>query len=199
MKRLFFVFFLLSSLLAYGQSDSIVRVNVRGMVYENQTLDPLEGAQVRLLRTDSTQAAGALVQKSGLFVLPGIPTGTYILQISFMGFKEQRFSVTLPQRPGNFRVKDILMREDAKVMAEAVVEGKLAEITVVDDTVMYNADAYKLQEGAVVEELIKKDPNIIKVAQDKKTYELRSRIYENAPEKKEESTQIQENGLIYFD
>ena len=51
----------------------------------------------------------------------------------------------------------------------------------------------------VVEELIRKDPNIINVAQDKKTYELRSRIYENAPEKKEESTQIQENGLIYFD
>ena len=161
MKRLFFVLFLLSSLLAYGQADSIVRVNVRGMVYENQTLDPLEGAQVRLLRTDSTQAAGALVQKSGLFVLPGIPTGTYILQISFMGFKEQRFSVTLPRRPGNFRVKDILMREDAKVMAEAVVEGKLAEMTVVDDTVMYNADAYKLQEGAVVEELIKKLPGVV--------------------------------------
>ena len=161
MKRLFFVLFLLSSLLAYGQSDSIVRVNVRGMVYENQTLDPLEGAQVRLLRTDSTQAAGALVQKSGLFVLPSIPTGTYILQISFMGFKEQRFSVTLPRRPGNFRVKDILMREDAKVMAEAVVEGKLAEMTVVDDTVMYNADAYKLQEGAVVEELIKKLPGVV--------------------------------------
>ena len=152
---------MLSSLLAYGQSDSIVRVNVRGMVYENQTLDPLEGAQVRLLRTDSTQAAGALVQKSGLFVLPGIPTGAYILQISFMGFKEQRFSITLPRRPGNFRVKDILMREDAKVMAEAVVEGKLAEMTVVDDTVMYNADAYKLQEGAVVEELIKKLPGVV--------------------------------------
>ena len=151
---------LIVSLSALGQADSL-RLNIRGMVYENQSLDPLEGAQVRLLRTDSTQVAGALVQKNGLFTLPGIPTGTYILQVSFMGFKEQRFSITLPRKAGNYRVKDILMREDAKVMAEAVVEGKLPEMTVVDDTIMYNADAFKLQEGAVVEELIKKLPGVV--------------------------------------
>ena len=149
------------SVLAMGQTDSIARLTVRGMVYENQSLDPLEGAQVRLLRPDSTQAAGALVGKNGLFTLPGIPSGTYVLKVSFMGFKDQRFSLTLPRKSGNYRVKDILMREDAKVMAEAVVEGKLAEMTVIDDTVQYNADAYKLQEGAVVEELIKKLPGIV--------------------------------------
>ncbi|MBQ8050644.1 MAG: TonB-dependent receptor [Bacteroidaceae bacterium] len=148
-------------LLAMGQTDTIPRLNIRGMVYENQSLDPLEGAQVRLLRTDSTQVAGALVQKNGLFTLPGIPTGTYILQVSFMGFKEQKFSITLPRKTGNYRVKDILMREDAKMMAETVVEGKLPEMVVVDDTIMYNADAYKLQEGAVVEELIKKLPGVV--------------------------------------
>ena len=37
----------------------------------------------------------------------------------------------------------------------------MAELTVVDDTVMYNADAYKLEEGAMVEELIKKLPGIV--------------------------------------
>ena len=137
------------------------RLNIRGMVYENQSLDPLEGAQVRLLRPDSTQVTGVVVQKNGLFVLPNIPAGNYILHVSFIGFKDQRFSITLPKRSGNFRVKDILMREDAKVMAEAVVEGKLPEMVVVDDTIMYNADAFKLQEGALVEELIKKLPGIV--------------------------------------
>ena len=162
MRRCLFIFLmLLVSALALGQTDSIARLTVRGMVYENQSLDPLEGAQVRLLRQDSTQVAGALVGKNGLFTLPGIPSGTYVLKVSFMGFKDQRFSITLPRKSGNYRVKDILMREDAKVMAEAVVEGKLPEMTVVDDTVMYNADAYKLQEGAVVEELIKKLPGVV--------------------------------------
>ncbi len=170
MRRIFISFFLLvattqlsilSSLRAQTVQQAEPRLNIRGMVYENQSLDPLEGAQVRLLRPDSTQVTGVVVQKNGLFVLPNIPAGNYILHVSFIGFKDQRFSVSLPKRSGNFRVKDILMREDAKVMAEAVVEGKLPEMVVVDDTIMYNADAYKLQEGALVEELIKKLPGIV--------------------------------------
>ena len=137
------------------------KVNIRGMVYDNQSFDPLEGAQVRLYKSDTIQVAGAMVAKNGQFVLPDITIGTYTLSVTFMGYKQQRFALTLPRKSGNYRVKDILMREDAKVMAEAVVEGKLPEMTVVDDTVMYNADAFKLQDGAVVEELIKKLPGVV--------------------------------------
>ena len=151
---------LLVPLTAWAQADTIPRLTIRGMVRDNQTFDPLEGAQVRLLR-DSTQVAGALVQKNGLFILPDIPSGSYALSITFIGYKEQRFALALPRRSGNYRVKDVLMREDAKVMAETVVEGKLPEMTVVDDTIMYNADAYKLPEGAVVEELVKILPGIV--------------------------------------
>ena len=161
MRRFLIICLLLAPLMTWAQVDSIPRLTIRGMVRENQTFDPLEGAQVRLLR-DSVQVTGALVQKSGLFTLPNVPAGDYTLSISFIGYKEQRFALTLPRRSGNFRVKDVLMREDAKVMAEAVVEGKLAEMTVVDDTIMYNADAFKLQEGALVEELIEILPGIVK-------------------------------------
>ena len=54
-----------------------------------------------------------------------------------------------------------MMRENVTVMKEAVVTASLPEMTVVDDTVMYNADAYKLEEGAMVEELIKKLPGVV--------------------------------------
>lgn len=162
MRRLLMIWLMLLPLAAWAQGDTIPRLTVRGVVRENQTFDPLEGAQVRLLR-DSTLVAGAVVQHSGLFTLPNVPSGQYTLSVTFIGYKEQRFALTLPRRAGNFRVKDILMREDAKVMAEAVVEGKLAEMTVVDDTVMYNADAFKLQEGAMVEELVERLPGIVKM------------------------------------
>lgn len=158
----YFLLFLLSflPLFSLGQTDTIPKLNIRGLVRDNQSFDPLEGAQVRLLR-DSTQIAGTVVQKNGLFVLPNIPTGNYTLSVSFIGFKEQKFALNLPKRSGNFRIQDVLMREDAKMMAEAVVEGKLPEMTVVDDTIMYNADAFKLQDGAMVEELIKRLPGIV--------------------------------------
>lgn len=50
----------------------------------------------------------------------------------------------------------------------------------------------------VVEELIKRDPNIIQIAQNQKTLELRSRIYENAPGEEKEQSRTEEESLIYF-
>ncbi len=137
-----------------------LRLHIRGTVMDNQTLDALESAQVRLYNAQGKMLRGVITQKNGQFVLPDVPAGQYTLAVTFVGYKEQRFQLTLPRRSGNYRVADILMREDAKMMAEAVVEGKLPEMTVKEDTVMYNADAFKLTDGALVDELVKKLPGI---------------------------------------
>ncbi len=142
-------------------AQETARLNIRGTVYDNQSLDPLEGAQVRLTNAEGKLVSGNMTQKNGQFLLPGIPTGEYTLTVSFIGFKEQAFSLTLPKKSGNYKVADVMMREDTKLLAEATVTGKLPEMTVVDDTVMYNADAFKLPDGALVEELIKKLPGIV--------------------------------------
>ncbi|MCH5168189.1 MAG: TonB-dependent receptor [Prevotellaceae bacterium] len=143
------------------QQAQVAKLNIRGTVFENQSLQPLEGAAVKLFNERDSMIAGATTKQNGQFLLPDIPTATYKLQVSFMGFKQQQFSLTLPRRPGNFKVADIMMREDATVMAEAVVEGKLPEMTIVDDTMVYNADAFKLPEGSMVEDLVKKLPGIV--------------------------------------
>ena len=144
-----------------ARSNGVARVNVRGTVFENQTLTPMEGAAVKLYNAKDSMIAGALTAENGRFLLPNILAGKYTIKVSYMGYKEQVFAVTLPERTGNFKVNDIMMREEATMMKEAVIEGKLAELTVVDDTMMYNADAFKLEDGAMVEELIKKLPGIV--------------------------------------
>ena len=136
-------------------------LNIRGTVFENEKLQPMEGAAVKLLSERDSMIAGVMTKQNGQFLLPGIPAATYTLQVSFMGFKTQKFRLTLPQRSGNFKVADVMMREDATMMAEAVVEGRLPEMTVIDDTVAYNADAFKLPDGSMVEDLIKKLPGIV--------------------------------------
>lgn len=135
-------------------------LNVRGTVFDSQQLQTLPGAQVKLAKPDGTLVAGAVTNDKGQYLLKDIPTGTYRLNVSFIGYKAQNFTITLPKKSGNFKVSDVLLKENATMMQETVVEGKMAEMTVVDDTVMYNADAFKLPDGAVVEDLIKKLPGI---------------------------------------
>ncbi len=156
-----FLLLLFLSVTSVLGAQETTKLNIRGTVYDNQSLDPLEGAQVRLTNAEGKLISGNVTQKNGQFLLPGIPADSYTLSVTFMGYKEQTFTLVLPQKSGNYKVADVMMREDTQLMAEATVTGKLPEMVVVDDTVMYNADAFKLPDGALVEELIKKLPGIV--------------------------------------
>ncbi len=135
--------------------------NVRGMVYESSTLKGLPGASVLVNDSTGKMVAGRQTLESGAFMIPGVPAGKYTLKVSYMGFKTQTFALDLKGKGGNKKVADVLMKEDATLMQEAVVEGKLPEMTIVDDTVVYNAAAFTVPPGAMVEELIKKLPGIV--------------------------------------
>jgi hypothetical protein len=135
--------------------------NVRGTVYESSTLKGLPGASVLVNDSTGKMVAGRQTTNNGHFLIPGVPAGNYTLKISYMGFKTQSFALQLSGKGGNKKVADVLMKEDATLMQEAVVEGKLPEMTVADDTVVYNAAAFALPPGAMVEELIKKLPGIV--------------------------------------
>jgi len=135
--------------------------NVRGTVYESSTLKGLPGASVTVNDSTGKMVAGRQTTANGQFMIPGVPVGKYTLKVSFMGFKTQSFALNLTGKGGNKKVNDVLLREDATVMKEAVVEGKMPEMTVVDDTMMYNATAFALPPGSMVEELIKKLPGIV--------------------------------------
>lgn len=152
--------FMIATTLASAQQKQAL-LNIRGTVFENEKLQPMEGAAVKLYNERDSMITGATTKQNGQYLLPGIPAATYTLKVSFMGYKTQQFKLTLPQKSGNYKVADVMMREDATLMAEAVVEGKLPEMTVIDDTVAYNADAFKLPEGSMVEDLIKKLPGIV--------------------------------------
>ncbi len=96
-----------------------------------------------------------------------------------------------------------LSEEEIMRMSSGVVDAYLTEGAYLY-TVQYISDIqqeavvnYPVNE--VVEKLIKKDPNIIKIAQDAKITELRSKIYDSLKGQKESVNAIYDNkGLTYF-
>ena len=95
-----------------------------------------------------------------------------------------------------------LTEEEILRMSSGVVDAYLFDGAYIYATIYLN----QMQEESivnypvneVVEELIKKDPNIVLIAQNQKTFELRSKIYENSVNQKEKEVRIQEE-LMYFD
>ncbi len=62
-----------SSQSATALDSTNFRLNIRGTVYENQTLQPMEGAAVKLYNGQDSMLVGNITQKNGQFLLPGVP------------------------------------------------------------------------------------------------------------------------------
>ena len=154
-----FLLFILVSFLIQAQvpvqSDKFY-LEVRGTVYDRESLDPMPGAGVQLLDKESKVVKSATTNDKGLFHLSKVEAGNYTVKISFMGFQTQTFTLKLPQKNGNYRTADVMMRESTKMLAETVVTAQAVEMTVVEDTIQFNASAFTVPEGSVVEELIKR-------------------------------------------
>ena len=135
------------------------KITVSGLVMDGDANEPLMGASVVLLAPkDSSQVAGVATNLEGKFNLPAVKKGNYILRVSYMGFVSQFKNLTLQKGEKTQDIGTITLREDSKLMREAEVTGKLAQMEMKADTFVYNAEAFRLPEGANLEELVKKLP-----------------------------------------
>lgn len=121
--------------------------------------EPLIGASVRLLAgKDSTVVRTAIADADGRFVLRDVPKGTYTAEMSYVGSKTEYRKVTMAD--ANVTLKPVVLSENATMLAEAVVTGIRTPIKVMQDTVEYSAETYKVQPNAVVEDLLKRLPGV---------------------------------------
>lgn len=155
MKRFSTLFILcLCSFMAMAQ-----KVTLSGAVMDASLNEPLTGASVVLLQPkDSAQAAGVSSDLEGKFKLPAVKSGNYILRVSFMGFQTYYRNITLPKGNKSINLGEITLQENSKMLKEAEVTAKLAQVEMSADTFIYNAEAFRLPEGSMLEELVKKLP-----------------------------------------
>ena len=157
-KCLLMLLMILFSPMAFAQQSG---VNVTGSVVEQGSDTPIEQATVRLLNVkDSAMVRGVVSARNGSFTLKNVKKGSYLLHITFIGYDPlyQPLQITGKKNPVN--VGKLELSDGAIELGEAVVIGKAHEGTVRNDTVEYNADSYKVTEGSVLEDLLKKMPGV---------------------------------------
>lgn len=140
-------------------ASAFSQYNISSSVFDQTNGGSLEGVSVRLMAAkDSAYINGAQTNENGAFVISKIPNGQYILQVSFMGYITQTVNVAVAGK--NVTLKAFHLSEDEKMLKEVVVRGTAAQMTVKGDTLEYNAAAFKTNENAVVEDLLKKLPGV---------------------------------------
>lgn len=145
---------LLLSLILASSAFSQKAAVIKGIVTDS-TGTPLHGASVKILAgKDST---GMITGKDGSFELGLQAVSSIKLEISNIGFAP--FVKTYQAVNSPINAGTIQLIAESSVLPEVVIKS-LNPITIKEDTVEYNASAYKVREGAPVEDVIKKLPGV---------------------------------------
>ncbi|MBQ7691518.1 MAG: TonB-dependent receptor [Muribaculaceae bacterium] len=135
---------------------------INGIVVDASDTTELIGATVRLLRatTDSTLVKGTATDEHGVFDIKGVKAGKYVLKFSYLGYTDVMRHVTIGADGRDVNLGVVSMSPNTVMLKETTVIGVKTPITVKEDTIEYNADTYKTQANAVVEDLLKRLPGV---------------------------------------
>lgn len=141
-------------------ADGLKTDKIFGKLADKETGAAIEFAAVQLLHMpDSAQVGGVASDRNGNFSLPLNRTGELCLKISYMGYKTIYFPIVYKSLgSGDIVLDKLLMSSDAIMLDEALVVAEIPPLQMEGDTLVYNTAAFKVTEGAVLEELVEKLP-----------------------------------------
>ncbi len=154
MRTIISFFLLVFTLSAYSQSNTI-----SGEILD-ETGTPLPSSTVVLLNpVDSTMQYFSITGTSGNFEIKGIKKGDYLLQSAYIGYNSFYMDISIPaQNKGNLGKIELM---PSPVSMDAVqITGERIPLKFDQDTIEYDAKAFKTSPDANVEELLKKLPGI---------------------------------------
>ena len=110
--------------------------------------------------SDSSFVYGTITDNEGWFTIKKVPEGEYLLRYSFMGYSTVDFDFKVLKEDRDRQLGVFKLYESSIMLTEAVIEEALPPTQVVDDTLMFNVSAFRVPEGSVLEELIKRLPGV---------------------------------------
>ncbi len=135
-------------------------INLEGQVADSSGIGLPSASVVLLEKKDSLFVLYGLTDEAGRFTLKRIEPGEYILQISYLGYKNHWHTLKVEAGQGKTDLGKIVLETSSTLLKDVEITADRVPLTMHKDTLEYNAAAFKTQPGAVVEDLLKKLPGI---------------------------------------
>ncbi|MBL7730971.1 MAG: outer membrane beta-barrel protein [Chitinophagaceae bacterium] len=140
--------------------------SVKGAAMDTISKQPVAGATVTVLdRKDSSLVSFTMTGPDGRFEVKGLANGDYRLLTTHVNYHNSNryFSITDTNKDAD--LGNTIMNDKAKVLEEVVLANEAPPVTMINDTIQYNAGSFKTPPNASVEQLLKKLPGV-KVEKD---------------------------------
>ena len=140
--------------------------SVKGIAFDTISKLPVAAATITVLeRKDSSLVTFTMTGNDGRFELKGLANGEYRLMISHVSYYNTNKYFTITDADKNAELGNVVLNDKAKILEEVVLAAEAPPVTLVGDTIQYNAGSFKTPPNASVEQLLKKLPGV-KVEKD---------------------------------
>lgn len=159
MNRILLLFLLIPACLSAQQNPNEEYV-VRGQLTDSLGKQPADNATVSLLLArDSSLLSFARADSMGRFSFYHIRPGTYLISVSHVNFHPLWKKFVL-QTGGRGSELGSLWMHDKSSLSELTIYQQRPPVEIKNDTLEFNAENFKTQPNAVVEDLLKKMPGV---------------------------------------
>lgn len=132
--------------------------SVSGDVIDSTFQKSLYLANVTLRNEQDSLVSAAVTDEKGHFLLEKIRNGSYLIRVSFVGFKAFRKVIKVQGKP--IKLDQIILAEDPTNLDSVSVIGEAEAVILKTDTVEFNASSFKTTDEATLEDLLKKLPGL---------------------------------------
>ena len=159
MKKIFTLSLLLFTLFITAQAQK-ADGSIKGKLVDSTTKQPISDATVSLLNAkDSSLATFTLSNKQGVFEIKGLAANSYQLIISHKSYDPISQLVTISPTQKNIDLGSLNPGTGGKSLENVTIISSVP-ISIKDDTIQFNASAFKTKPNATVEDLLKKIPGV---------------------------------------
>ena len=135
--------------------------NIKGVVFDTIAKQPVPAATITVLQSkDSSLVTFTMTNSRGEFSLANVPYGDYRLLVTHVNYHNVNKYFTINDANKNIDLPNIEVSDKNKVLEEVVIMAEAPPVTLIGDTVQYNAGSFKTKPNAVVEDLLKRMPGI---------------------------------------
>ncbi len=146
MRRYYFTLLsLFFSTIAFTQKNG----TIKGIAFDTIARQPVSNATITLMqKKDSLLISFTMTDKMGRFELTGIQNGEYRLLITHVGYYNSNQVLKIDDEHRTIDLGNIVMNDRAKVLSEVIVTNEAPPVTLVGDTIQYNANSFRTQPNA---------------------------------------------------
>ncbi|MBN9384820.1 MAG: TonB-dependent receptor [Chitinophagaceae bacterium] len=150
----------LSLSLTAQQQTNAGKGRITGRILDSLTQSPVEYATITLYVAGIARPVnGATTNNKGVFTIDGLPPGSYILTVGFIGYQPRSIdAIALTGKP--FTLADILLTKKQEALQTVTVTASKGLVENKIDKMVYNAEKDITSQGGVATDILKKVPMV---------------------------------------